>query len=153
MADKMHWTTGNLMWVAGVLLGEGCFSPHIRRSGDREGEVQLRILCSMTDKDIIFLLREITGSGSVRGPVVHKALKLNGEQRLPLWSWEVRKQLDVYELDIALSPYLGEHKRRDIEKAFELRREFEQVATGRNIVRIFSGERSSVLPPAVSFLV
>lgn len=151
MIDKTNWTTSNLMWVAGVLLGEGCFHPHVRRSGAGTGEVQLRVVCRMTDKDIIFLLRDITGSGSVRGPIITKALKLNGEHRLPVWSWESSNQLDIYELDIALAPYLGEHKRRDIEKAFKLRRDFEQNSAGTNLIRVFTEERSELLPPARQF--
>jgi hypothetical protein len=154
MIDKTNWNTGNLLWVAGVLLGEGFFTPHIARTGRDAGQIKLRVGCQMSDEDIILCLHKIAGFGSVRGPLYSKDKRKDGSDRLPTWSWRSTSSLSVYEFDMALAPYLGEHKRRDVQAAFDLRREYEITASTRgNLIRVFSEERSSILPPARQFFI
>jgi hypothetical protein len=143
MINKLNWTTGNLMWVAGLLEGEGSFGPYIGKSGTNKGQVRLRISCAMTDEDVIRKLHAITGFGSIRGPIQSSPSPkrlLAGEtgEYKPIWVWESKNQEEVYEFELEIFAFMGERRKSQILNSHEARRDFELNSTGHNIRRVFS---------------
>jgi hypothetical protein len=103
------------MWVAGLLEGEGCFRLH--RDNQTWGSrkyvyLRPRVVCSMTDQDVIERLQELTGMGRIAlGRKTNPGYK-------PYWQWTVSRDGDALELMRAVYPHMGERRRAKIEEIF-----------------------------------
>ena len=101
------------MWLAGLLEGEGCF--RLYRDQQRQGKFvylyhRPRIICAMTDRDVIERLQRVTGVGRIslgRKP---------SPRHKPYWQWTVSRDGDAAELMRALLPHMGERRRARIEQ-------------------------------------
>ena len=91
-----NWTRDNIIWLAGLLEGEGCFS---------NGAIVLR----MTDYDVVEKAFSIAGFGKIY---------VGGEKKKPhhkqCWHWQARKGKFVYALLIAILPFMGDRRSRKI---------------------------------------
>jgi hypothetical protein len=152
MIDRSNWSTGNLMWIAGLLEGEGSFIVDQERNRDPIN-IRLRVSCAMTDEDVIRKLANLAGFGNVTGPTYQRLSPreistgycLDSSKRKPRWRWVSQNQIDVYDLEIAILPYMGERRKKDILHTHELRRDFERThPTGRNLIRVFPETGSEV---------
>jgi hypothetical protein len=108
-----------LMWVVGVLEGEGHFGINRRKAGcgGRKKEyVQLRIECNMTDEDVIRKLHAWSGVGTVGGPYTARTQS----NRKPYWRFFVNRKADAEALMRVLYPHLGSRRQGQIRAAFEV---------------------------------
>lgn len=99
----------DLGWVAGLLEGEGCFSPVKRTRKSGEKYLYLRIQINMTDEDVIRRLHEVVGAGNVTGPRLYK----NPDWK-PRWEWTLLGD-KAEALMKEVYPYLGERRREQID--------------------------------------
>jgi hypothetical protein len=97
-------------WVAGLLEGEGCFILRADRLRSN-----LAISCEMTDRDIVYRLREITGVGNVGGPYYTRQFLTHK----PKWRWTVTRRGHVVELCTALLPWMGERRGAKIQEMLD----------------------------------
>lgn len=106
-------TECELAWVAGLLEGEGCFRLH--RDNQRWGSrrytyLRPRVICAMTDRDVIDRLQAVTGMGRIglgrKTAPGHKTY----------WQWTVSRDNDAIELMRTLYPHMGERRRNKIEE-------------------------------------
>jgi hypothetical protein len=108
-----------LMWVAGLLEGEGHFGINRRkagRGGRKKEYVQLRIECNMTDEDVIRKLHDWAGVGTVGGP--YTARTQAGTK--PYWRFFVNRKADAEALTRVLYPHLGLRRQARIREVFEI---------------------------------
>lgn len=89
----------DLLWLAGLIEGEGCIY-FVKRHGWRGG-----IRVQMVDEDIIRRCQEATGLGVVYASSVTKT----GKQA---WSWSVTRRDDCARLLLALYPVMGERRKQ-----------------------------------------
>jgi hypothetical protein len=103
----------DLLWVAGLLEGEGCFRLHrdCQRSGSkRYVYYRPRVICAMTDLDVIERLQRVTGMGRI-------ALgRKTAPHHKPCWQWTVSRDGDAISLMKALHPHRGERRRANIDE-------------------------------------
>ena len=107
-----NWSRENLAWLAGLLEGEGSFQFRNGRS--------LRIQVAMTDEDVVRRAHQVTGGGNVSGPYVR------GEYK-PQWLFTVTRSLDAYALMVALLPWMGARRRRDMTRLISEWTQWQQV--------------------------
>ena len=128
MADKSLWSEGNLMWMAGLLEGEGWF----RYIEDPiKSYYGLEIGCSMTDEDVINKLKLLAGFGRI---YAYASRKINAKEQLagwvtvrkPIWSWRASAMQDVIDLELAILPLMGIRRQQQIVSSHEKRAEFER---------------------------
>jgi hypothetical protein len=102
-----------LMWVAGLLEGEGCFRlfRDTQRWRDRKYVyLRPRVVCAMTDRDVIDRLHAVTGIGRVAlGRTTKPGYKT-------YWQWIVSRDSDALELMRTVYPHMGERRRHKIEE-------------------------------------
>lgn len=102
-------TPVEIAWLAGLFEGEGCIAWN--------GPNGVTLMLSMTDGDVVRRIREVTGVGTVIGPIE------KGGVRKPVWYWSAGKKGEVLRLLIAMAPLLGERRReRALEAADRLSR-------------------------------
>ena len=115
-----------LYWIAGILEGEGCFSPHKgkpRKDGSRA--IKAYIQLHMRDEDIVRRVCECTGVGKVYGPYhftrnyagatkAYDKSKHSGQYR-----WCVTGD-EALELLKELYPLMGERRREKIDEVYDL---------------------------------
>lgn len=101
-ARQTEWPDSDLLWIAGLLEGEGSFTVH---------KTGAQIQCQMTDKDVIHKLHAVTGVGQVNEPRLPTG---NGGTR-PFWRWGVYRRLEVEALSTALYLYMGERRQKQID--------------------------------------
>lgn len=109
-------------WVAGLLEGEGCFTGH---KSIKEPSKHYRIAVCMTDVDVLEMLAEITGAGSVRA--VRETVAL--AERLgkkPLYAWHSHRILDVRDICLQIYPWMGVRRKSRID---EILRATESIQT------------------------
>jgi hypothetical protein len=102
-----------LMWVAGLLEGEGCFRLHRdvqRWNGRKYVYLRPRVVCAMTDKDVIERLKATTQMGRIS----------LGRKTAPgyktYWAWTVSRDGDALQLMRSVYPQMGERRRSKIEE-------------------------------------
>jgi hypothetical protein len=95
----------DIAWLAGILEGEGCFSTPSSKRG-------MVITVSMTDKDIIERLTEITGIGTISSSTPTPPRK-------PYWNWRVSTTADSIRIALSVAPFLGERRRNKILEILE----------------------------------
>lgn len=109
-------TEAELMWMVGLLEGEGCFDTH---APNRQKNPAARIQCKMTDFDVIERLASI-GGGKVYGPY----------QANPRWKpqlhWVIRGQ-EAAELMRVLQPHMGKRRAARIEEVLHQTRQSERA--------------------------
>lgn len=96
-----QWTREGLAWATGLFEGEGCIG-HNKKTG------QWQLIVASTDEDVLKRLLEVTGLGTLRGPV--------NRGHKPYWIWNVTRREHVYALLAAMTPWLGARRK---ERAFE----------------------------------
>ncbi len=86
-------------YIAGIIDGEGCIGIY-RTGGKRKdaARLSLRVMVGMTDKDILYWLKETTGVGGVWHHAFPKG------NRKESWQWAVRSR-QAAELLFELVPY------------------------------------------------
>src|SRR5690554_4533867 len=99
-----------LMWVAGLLEGEGCFTKRGRKTGTIRGNIA--ILCQMTDKCVLLRLQEYIGAGQIHGPY-DNGQKLNGEECKRRWSY-VLSGKDAYKVMKKIYPLMLSRRKKKI---------------------------------------
>ena len=95
-----NMTPQELGWVAGILEGEGCFTPSRQRSGDKT-YVYARIQLNMTDEDVMIRFHETVGIGRLSGPHYYK-----NPNWKPRWTWRVSNG-DAKDLMREIRPLMG----------------------------------------------
>lgn len=92
----------------------------------------------MTDEDIIRKCFNFAGFGSVNGP------KNNGKNK-PSWRWRSKVTSDVYDFELEILPLLGERRSMRVLETHELRRNYENAASGPNFRRIITSDSGGLL--------
>lgn len=91
-------------WLAGIIEGEGTFHRQYRKTGG--GQIYIKV--SMTDKDIITRLQEITGVGNI----TESQPKNPNHKRV--YHWRVTRQSDCMHLLCSVVPLLGERRKEAV---------------------------------------
>lgn len=99
----------NIIWLAGLLDGEGCiafarrsdYNPH--RLLELRYDVKLAMACEMTIRHAYTIMVEIAGEDVVTEPHEEKRRE---KRVLPLWRTEVGSKQGVYSLLVTLEPFL-----------------------------------------------
>lgn len=106
--------TRMIPWLAGLLEGEGSFI--VVRKSVPYSYVGIRILLQMTDRDVVERAKEV--SGGLGGSINLVERSRNGHK--DIYGWNVNKLNDAYALMVAVYPFMGERRRKDIEKCIEV---------------------------------
>lgn len=85
-------TEAEVAWLAGLLEGEGCFSSPPGKA---------RVICAMTDRDVIERCLEITGVGNL------KFRKRYNPDRKDQWVWDVSRLRDASAIMRVVRPLMG----------------------------------------------
>lgn len=91
-------------WLAGIIEGEGSFDVPAKPNATTAA----RIVVTMTDKDIIDRLYEITGTGTIQ----HIDMSKLDPKFKPQFRWCVSARADVVRVLLAILPLLGERRHR-----------------------------------------
>ena len=94
-------STQDLIWIAGILEGEGSFV----RSGNR-----IRIACVSTDRDVSEHIYELTGFGIICRPTPRAS------HHKQAYIWAVQRNAQVQWLSTLLAPLMGLRRRMQISK-------------------------------------
>jgi len=94
----------DLMWVVGLLEGEGSF--YVASHG---GQLRPKVVCNMTDEDVISRLHITTGIGSVS---VYKYKRPNCKDA---YHWQVAAVQDVLALCKLVRPHMGKRRQGQID--------------------------------------
>lgn len=95
----------SIMYAAGLLEGEGCFSKHIRSSNKT---LNYAIHCEMTDEEPVKYLQSIFNVGTV---CFRENKRKDGRVRKPSWIWSVQKNSDILKVLELIRPYLRAERR------------------------------------------
>lgn len=91
-------TESELAWIAGLFEGEGCFN-FVKKSKKK------RLAIRMTDFDILKRLHYLTPGSCLTGPYSDKR-----GRRKPIWTWQLNRAKELYDLVLALRPWMGERR-------------------------------------------
>jgi len=94
----------DVAWLAGILEGEG--------SWVRKGKDRVSVQVAMTDRDIVYRLRKITGVGNIFGPYKREA------HHKELWVWSVGAINHARDVTDKVLPYLGQRRKAKAVKLF-----------------------------------
>lgn len=87
-------------YIAGILDGEGSLVVYMNTQRNGSFRVNTQIRVGMTDKDVIYWLKDVTGLGNIS----------KGKQRNPKWKpayiWEVAGGNQVAQLLLSVGDYL-----------------------------------------------
>jgi hypothetical protein len=115
-----------LMWIAGLLEGEGCFT----FKDQKNNKYNISVKCQMTDKDVLERLLLLSGVGHLNGPYG------NGIGNKLRYSWSCSGQ-SAYNLMKELFPYMCSRRQNRIKELMEYfeskdKKEFEilHIASG-----------------------
>lgn len=92
----------NIVWAAGLLEGEGCFSRHLRKSN---GQIGYAIHCEMTDEDVVRKLHSIFKVGTVV-PRLNISGRKDKRTRKQSWIWSVQNKAGVVQVLSQIKPYM-----------------------------------------------
>jgi hypothetical protein len=106
--DCSTMTDCEVYWLAGLLEGEGCFTTNKQSYG-----IYPVVRIYMTDRDVLFKARQISGVGTIHGPYMRKG------HRIPISAWCVTG-VPATALMKRVFPYMGERRRQRINELFEL---------------------------------
>lgn len=107
-------TPVELGWIAGILEGEGCFTPSRQKVGGKL-YVYARIQLNMTDEDVMRRFRETVGMGNLNGPHPYK----NHPEWKPRWHWDCRTT-QAQELMRLVRPLMGERRGNVIDETLSI---------------------------------
>lgn len=99
------WSKENLLWLAGFLEGEGCFTTNHLASNNA-----IRIIATSSDGDVINKCYEIIGYGSVSGP----RTSTNKLSKKPSYTWSLTSSNIAYALMVALYGFMGNRRKERI---------------------------------------
>lgn len=108
----------DILWVAGLLEGEGCFTLGTKAGGTRKAR-QLRLTCSMTDKDVILRLQTLVG-----GNVYLERRNKTRPQHKPLHVWSMTRRAQVVPLLEKILPHMGQRRTQRIVELLEYAQQF-----------------------------
>lgn len=100
-----------LGWVAGILEGEGCFTPSRQRVKGKQ-YTYARIQLNMTDEDVIRRFRDTVGTGNLHGPRSYP----NHPTWKPSWHWDCHGK-EALELMRAILPLMGERRTNSMKES------------------------------------
>lgn len=111
-------------WLAGLLEGEGCFTPHktvFKRSYGRAIYYQVRVSLQMTDRDIIRRVARLL-EVNMNGPYDNnrKARGYSTPKSLPLWSVAVVGAKAEF-ISRLILPFMGKRRAARIRAGLRLR--------------------------------
>lgn len=98
----------SIIYAAGLLEGEGCFSKHKR--SNRPNTILYAIHCEMTDKEPILELQKTFNVGSI---CYRENKRKDGSVRKASWIWSVQKNTDILFVLESILPYLKAKRRID----------------------------------------
>ena len=98
----------DLYWLAGMLEGEGCFSP----ARSRTGSVSPRIQVTSVDFDVLERIQSLLG-GSICGP-----LPIRKPTHTPTYSWSLGGWLAADFMQ-EIHPLMAKRRRKQIDKAMK----------------------------------
>ena len=101
----------DLYWVAGLLEGEGSFHISKQKSG-KSVYRYVRVMCNMSDEDVVRRLHKVTGVGRIGGP--YKAPGKKRQHWTPMWRWTVCAKREVATIISAVYPLMGERRKKQI---------------------------------------
>lgn len=127
MSKTANWTRENIIWLAGLLEGEGCFYLRKQRAGN--GRSVPTISLEMTDRDVVERAKWIAGVGGAIGTKDRSNRPFNAK---PIHHWIVQSQWEAAALMYAVFPWLGERRQAKI----------------REVLRLWSEQRDGYLPRA-----
>lgn len=99
-----HMNQFHIGWVAGIFEGEGSIS-----AAESGGTATLKV--SMTDKDTVLRLKEVTGIGNITDYKL-KSGKI-------IYNWTVCRRYDVINLLVSLVPVLSSRRRQRISEILD----------------------------------
>lgn len=99
-------TDYELGWVVGIIEGEAWIGPGKHRNG--------HVTVQMTDREVVERLREITGLGHVKGPVVRIRYNPNAKDQ---WGWFVLRRAEVLQLFRLIGLLLSPRRRAQMDAA------------------------------------
>ena len=108
-------------WAAGFWDGEGCVS--VSHKG-KHSSPRIVVQIAQVDRRVLDRFQAAVGYGNVLGPYTHK-----NKNAQPYYIWRVEGVPHLNKIRDILSPYLGEVKLAQIDKALEERRVWEETAT------------------------
>jgi len=111
------WNEKDLLWISGLLEGEGSFCVSNDSYAKSQGWKSFRkliISCTMIDKDVISKLHEKLGIGRIYTTVPRN--KQTGISYKRTYTLQVQKKHEVYLLCKALLPYMGVRRQKQIQK-------------------------------------
>jgi hypothetical protein len=105
-----NWTRENIIWLAGLMEGEGAF--FIRRREPKRRDAPA-VALQMCDRDVVVRAREIAGVG---GAIClgDRAKHYPNKGWKDIWHWRVQKVDDAIALMWALYPWMGERRQQQI---------------------------------------
>lgn len=107
------------MWAVGLFEGEGCVGwIDKRRRGSTAGYVSI----AMSDKDVIYKLRNIMGVGNI-----YTQLLPSGKT---MYAWRINKQADVRKVLELLLPHVGNRRASRIVEVLKGMNEFVDTRLG-----------------------
>jgi len=100
----------DLKYSAGLLEGEGSFQI---LKNDRT----IRIGITMNDKDVLDYIQSLWDSGHIYGPYFRDPVKY--PHCNPSWRWQISRQKEVYEVCVAVYPFMGIRRKTQIQKVID----------------------------------
>lgn len=112
----MQRNTLDLIWLAGIMEGEGCFTTSTYVSPTGKKHLYPRVTLCMTDEDVVRRAHGVAGLGMFYGPETPKSR----EGHKPTWTWKVQKKAEAIEVMGWLLPLMGARRQARIVEILEL---------------------------------
>ncbi len=116
-----------IIWLAGLLEGESCFSVGTRSVRRGVGRKFPRVQVNMCDLDVLEHARK--ASGGLGTPIQRVATpsRLKKEKEYgwtPSYSWAVQGETEAYALMVMVYPWMGHRRKARIRELIELFKEY-----------------------------
>lgn len=108
-------TDVEVAWFAGLFEGEGTLTTH-------QTGWTLKVL--MTDQDVIWRIKEVTGVGTLL------AVAVRGNRK-PAYRWATSRRDEIKELVLAMRPWLGERRTARVDEYLAWHSEWEESGRSR----------------------
>jgi hypothetical protein len=95
----------NYAWVAGIVEGEGWFSP------SKNGSVRMTI--GSTDRDVLENVQKVTGLGNISKPYYRE------NANKPMYYWTLQRREDVKKVLLAIRPYMLSRRTAQIDECLK----------------------------------
>ena len=97
----------DIIWAAGLLEGEGCFTVH--------SKTHPYLLLDMTDKDVVEKLYSIFPFGNFRGPYIHH----KRPEHKPRWRFDAFGP-SCYAIMVMVYPFMGNRRQEKIKQLIRI---------------------------------